>query len=65
MPRVIDSPDQFIVLGENIHATRVVKRGGMRTHVFEDGTEAVKYRVDDEQRFMHVPSHFFGTQSYE
>ena len=65
MPRVIDSPDQFTVIGENIHATRVVKRGGIRGHVFEDGTEAIKYRVDGEQRFVHVPEHFTTTQPYE
>lgn len=65
MPRVIDSPDQFIVLGENIHTTRIVKRGGIRGHVFEDGTEAVKYKVGDEQRFVHVPEHFTTTQPYE
>ena len=65
MPRVIDSPDQFTVIGENIHATRVVKRGGIRGHVFEDGTEAIKYKVDGDQRFVHVPEHFTTTQAYE
>jgi 5-methyltetrahydrofolate--homocysteine methyltransferase len=65
MPRVIDSPDQFIVLGENIHTTRVVKRGGVRGHVFEDGTEAIKYRVGGERRYVHVPEHFTTTQPYE
>ncbi len=65
MPKVIDSPDQFVVLGENIHATRVVKRGGIRGHVFDDGTEAVKYKLDGEQRYVHVPDHFTTTQPYE
>ena len=65
MSKVIDSPDQFIVLGENIHATRVVKRGGLRGHVFADGTEAVKYNIGGEQRFMRVPAHFTNTQPYE
>ena len=65
MPRVIDSPDQFIVLGENIHATRVVKRGGARGHVFDDGTEAVKYRLDGVRNYVHVPEHFTKTQPYE
>jgi hypothetical protein len=65
MPRVINSPDQFTVLGENIHATRVVRRGGVRGHVFDDGTEAVKYRVDGERRYVHIPEHFTKTQPYE
>ena len=65
MSRVIDNPDQFIVVGENIHATRVVKRGGVRGHVFVDSTEAVKYKIGGEQRFMRVPTHFTNTQPYE
>jgi 5-methyltetrahydrofolate--homocysteine methyltransferase len=65
MPRVIDSPDQFIVLGENIHATRVVKRGGVRGHVFDDGSEAIKYRLNGDRKYVHVPDHFTKTQPYE
>jgi len=65
MSRVIHNADQFIVIGENIHATRVVKRGGVRGHVYEDGTEAVKYKVGGDQRFVAVPEHFIGTQPYE
>jgi 5-methyltetrahydrofolate--homocysteine methyltransferase len=65
MPRVIDSPDQFIVLGENIHATRVVKRGGVRGHVFDDGSEAIKYRLNGDRKYVHVPEHFTKTQPYE
>ena len=65
MSRVIHNAGQFTVIGENIHATRVVKRGGVRGHVFEDGSEAVKYKVDGDQRFVMVPKHFIGTQPYE
>lgn len=65
MPSVIDSSNQFTVIGENIHATRVVKRGGVRGHVFDDGTEAIKYRVDGERHYVHVPEHFTTTQPYE
>ncbi len=65
MSTVIDSPEQFTIIGENIHATRIVKRGGIRGHVFEAGTEAVKYKVDVVQRYVHVPAHFTTTQPYE
>ena len=65
MPKIIDNSDQFTVIGENIHATRVVKRGGVRGHVFEDGTEAVRYKVNGERNFVHVPEHFTKTQPYE
>ena len=52
-------------MGENIHCTRVVKRGGIRGHVFDDGTEAVKYRLNGELQFVRVPGHFENTQPYQ
>ena len=55
----------FTIIGENIHCTRVVKRGGIRGHVFDDGSEAVKYRSGGESRFVRVPEHFEGTQPYQ
>lgn len=55
----------FTIIGENIHCTRVVKRGGIRGHVFDDGKEAVKYRVDGEMKFVRVPEHFESTQPYQ
>jgi 5-methyltetrahydrofolate--homocysteine methyltransferase len=58
-------PTDFTIIGENIHCTRVVKRGGVRGHVFEDGTEAVKYRVGGEPNFVRVPKHFEATQPYQ
>ena len=42
MARTIGSPDEFTIIAENIHATRVVLRNGKRATTFEDGTEAVK-----------------------
>ena len=57
--------NNFTIIGENIHCTRVVKRGGIRGHVFEDGSEAVKYRVGGELKFVRVPKHFETTQPYE
>ena len=65
MSRAIHNAEQFTVIGENIHATRVVKRGGVRGHVFEDGSEAVTYKVNGDQRFVIVPEDFTGTQPYE
>lgn len=55
----------FTIIGENIHCTRVVKRAGVRGHVFDDGSEAVKYRVGGDLRFVRVPEHFESTQPYQ
>lgn len=60
-----DDLPSFTVIGENIHCTRVVKRGGVRGHVFDDGTEAVKYKRDGGTHFVRVPPHFTKTQPWE
>ena len=66
MPPVIDSPDQFTIVGENIHATRVVLRNGRKALTMDDGTEAVPFKDDSgEQRYLTVPDWFKNTQPYE
>ena len=66
MTSVIDSPDSFIVIGENIHATRSVRRGGRRMTTLEDGSEAVTYRNESgDQAYLRVPDGFKSTQPYE
>ena len=66
MPPVIDSPDQFIIVGENIHATRVLLRNGRRAVTLEDGSEAVPFKEGSgRQRHLTVPDWFKSTQPYE
>ena len=66
MPRAISSPDQFVTVGENIHATRVVLRNGRKTTTLENGTEAVPFTDEDgEQRFLTVPDWYKKTQPYD
>ena len=66
MQRVIKSPNQFNIVGENIHATRILLRNGRRIKLLEDGTEAVPFRGDDEKhRYLTVPDWFKKTQPYE
>jgi cobalamin-dependent methionine synthase I len=66
MPRVISSPEQFTIIGENIHATRVVLRNGRRAVTQDDGTEAVPFKGESgEQRYLTVPEWFKKTQPYE
>ena len=55
----------FIIIGENIHTTRVVKRKGIKAHVFDDGKEAIKYKKQDKLNFVIVPEHFYKTQPFE
>ena len=66
MNRVVNSAEEFVIIGENIHTTRVVKLGGVFHQKLEDGDDAIKYRDADKQRhFMRVPEHFTKTQPYE
>ena len=66
MSRVISSPEKFTVVGENIHATRVVLRNGRRAVTLDDGAEAVPFKGESgEQRYLTVPEWYKSTQPYE
>jgi 5-methyltetrahydrofolate--homocysteine methyltransferase len=56
---------EFIVIGENIHTTRVVLKRGKR-FVAEDGREGVRYiPADGEERVLPIPEAVRRTQDYE
>ena len=66
MTRTVNSAQDFAVIGENIHATRVVLLKGIRVTTLEDGTEAVMFQGESgEQRFMPIPESYKKTQPYE
>ena len=63
---MIESPEDFTIIGENIHATRVVLRNGRRTTTLDDGTEAVSFKGESgEDLYLRVPESFKDTQSYQ
>ena len=63
----LKNPDlDFVIIGENIHTTRVVMRRGKLVTTTGDGREAVRYRsVDGEGRHLVIPEAVQGTQDYE
>ena len=66
MPRAIDSPEEFTIVGENIHATRVLLRNGRRAKTLDDGTEVVPFRgPNGERRMLTVPEWYKSTQPYQ
>ena len=66
MPGVIESPEDFTITGENIHATRIVLRNGRRVRTLEDGTEAVTFKGESgESLYLRVPDSFKSTQPYQ
>ena len=56
----------FIVIGENIHTTRVLRRKGKRISDLPDGSQAVNYRTKaGEVRYLPIPEAFRNTQDFE
>ena len=48
------SPSRFVIIGENIHCTRKLKRSGKRTNSLPDGTEVILFSAPDGSE-MHLP----------
>ncbi len=48
----------FIVVGENIHCTRIVKRNGKRAITLENGREAVTFKYKGEDRLLPIPTNW-------
>ena len=60
------SSDDFIIIGENIHTTRVLMRNGRRIAQNKDGIEAISYQgFSGGESFMTIPDYFKGTQVYQ
>lgn len=56
---------QFIVIGENIHCTRVLKRGGSLVAKGPDGRDAIVCDVQGAKRFMPIPEAFLKNADWE
>ncbi len=66
MPSIVDSAQDFVIIGENIHATRVVLLKGIRVSTLEDGTEAVLFPGESGQQLsMPIPESYKKTQPYQ
>ncbi|MDE0228978.1 MAG: dihydropteroate synthase [Spirochaetaceae bacterium] len=58
--------DTFIVIGENIHTTRVLRRKGSRISDLPGGSQAVNYRTKSgEVRYLPIPEAIRTTQDFE
>jgi 5-methyltetrahydrofolate--homocysteine methyltransferase len=66
MSKLVHDPSGLIIIGENIHTTRIVLRNGKRTETAPDGAEAVFFDPSPgERRHLRVPESFKKTQPYE
>ena len=57
--------NKFTIIGENIHATRVLRLKGKRVGINEDEVESVIYNKDGEKVFMTIPEEIKKTQPYQ
>ncbi|MFW5798511.1 MAG: dihydropteroate synthase [Planctomycetota bacterium] len=48
----------FVIVGENIHCTRIVKAGGSRTKQMDDGRQAVSFKHQGESRRLPIPENW-------
>src|SRR5262245_19732876 len=57
---------ELIVIGENIHTTRIVLRNGKMVTVSPSGEEAIRYSSSNgESRYLVIPEEAKRTQDYE
>ena len=57
--------NDFVVIGENIHTTRSLKRNGKRIQV-QDGVEGVTFvDIEGNQQFLKIPEWYTQTQLYQ
>lgn len=57
--------NKFTIIGENIHATRVLRLKGKRVGINENEVESVIYNKDGKKSFMTIPDEIKKTQPYK
>jgi cobalamin-dependent methionine synthase I len=63
-PRGLD--EDFVVVGENLHATRVLLRSGKHVVTMADGEEAIRYTTSrDEVRHLVIPEEIKRRQDFQ
>jgi cobalamin-dependent methionine synthase I len=61
-----NSTERFVVIGENIHTTRVLPRGGKNVVESPDGESAVRFIARDGQaRLLRVPDAMKSQQAFQ
>ena len=52
----LDNGSKFIIIGENIHTTRIVRRKGKLVNERPNGDEAVRYLDNNKKRhYLVIP----------
>ena len=60
-----DGGTQFIIIGENIHCSRIVKREGTRGGVAPDGRPGVRFPDGDGEAWVPLPDSIIESKEFE
>jgi 5-methyltetrahydrofolate--homocysteine methyltransferase len=62
----LDNGSKFIIIGENIHTSRIVRRKGKLVNERPNGDEAVRYLDNNKKRrYLVIPEKIKQTQDYQ
>ena len=62
----LDNGSKFIIIGENIHTTRIVRRKGKLVNERPNGDEAIRYLDNNKKRhYLVIPEKIKQTQDYQ
>ena len=66
MTQIVNKATDFVIIGENIHATRVLLRNGKRAKTLSDTSEVIPFiNSSNKEDYLVVPSWFHKTQPYQ
>ncbi len=57
--------EKFIIVGENIHCTRILKVGGKSVKAMDDGKHAIVYKAGGKTRHLPVPKAFTDNAAWQ
>jgi len=59
------SKTPFVIIGENIHCTRIYKRDGKFARTLDNGSAVIFYKAGGEERQLPVPEVFTSSDDWE
>ncbi len=66
MNQIVNQSTEFIIIGENIHATRILLRNGKKARTLPDASEVVPFiNSSNKEDYLIVPAWFRETQAYQ
>ena len=55
---------RFIVVGENIHCTRIYKVGGKFVNALDNGSHVITYTVEGQEQHLPIPQQYINAEEW-